>query len=212
MCGEPIETTLYSFSEEAPAPASERRAGERHRTLFRVGTLLTDSQRELCVIRNVSAGGLSIRFYSPLSAGERVTVELKNGQPVSGVIGWVKGDQAGLQSDQPIDVAALLTNDARDSRPRMPRIRTDVIARVRLGACSHRVQVRDISQGGLKVNLDTAMSPKDQVIVLLPGLPATPGVVSWVAEDGAGISFNSPIALDDLVAWLRMQKQLKAAA
>ena len=46
---QPVETTLYSLSDEPPTPSGdcERREGERHMTLYRVGSILVDDRREL---------------------------------------------------------------------------------------------------------------------------------------------------------------------
>src|SRR5690349_19331306 len=53
---QPVETTLYSLDEAAP-PQVQRRESERVLTLLRVGALTVGGRRELCLIRNVSAGG-----------------------------------------------------------------------------------------------------------------------------------------------------------
>jgi len=66
-----VEKTLYSLSVETPGPP-ERRSTERFVSLLRVGALTIDGRRELCLIRNVSAGGMLIRPYSPLAVGTAV--------------------------------------------------------------------------------------------------------------------------------------------
>ena len=43
---EPVETTLYSLDEAVPE-GPERRTGERHLSLLRVGTLTIGDRREL---------------------------------------------------------------------------------------------------------------------------------------------------------------------
>ena len=55
-----VETTLYSLDGKTPEP-SGRRTGERHVSLLRVGSLMIADRRELCLIRNISAGGMMIR-------------------------------------------------------------------------------------------------------------------------------------------------------
>ena len=42
---QPVETTLYSLSDNAPEPV-ERRDIERHLTLFRVGSVTVGERRE----------------------------------------------------------------------------------------------------------------------------------------------------------------------
>jgi len=82
-----VETTVYSLSSDAPAQP-DRRQGERYVSLLRVGALITNGRRELCLIRNISAGGMMIRPYSTVAAGARVSVELKHGESLTGTAQW----------------------------------------------------------------------------------------------------------------------------
>ena len=90
----PIETTVYSMSAKPPEKR-ERRSDERLITLFRVGSLIVGGRRELCLVKNISAGGALIRSYSDLRAEEALQIELREGQPVAGKITWVRGNEAG---------------------------------------------------------------------------------------------------------------------
>ena len=82
---QPVETTLYSLSAAAPSPAN-RRKEERHLTLYRVGSIIIGGRRELCLIKNISAGGMMIRAYCDVACDVRVSVELKSGHPVEGAV------------------------------------------------------------------------------------------------------------------------------
>jgi hypothetical protein len=49
--------------------------------------------------------------------------------------------------------------------------------------------------------------PRDtDVVVTLPGLGPTAGVVRWVDETFCGITFNQLVALPQLVNWLQDQR------
>ena len=72
-----VETTHYSLSASPPA-SPDRRTGERHLSLLRVGALVIGDRRELCLIRNISAGGMMIRPYSTVAVGTRVSVEVRS--------------------------------------------------------------------------------------------------------------------------------------
>ena len=63
-----VETTVYSIAATAPVQP-ERREDERYLSLLRVGAIVVDGRRELCLIRNISAGGMMIRAYSDLAPG-----------------------------------------------------------------------------------------------------------------------------------------------
>lgn len=210
MSNRPVETTLYSLSDEPPQP-SERRGGERHLTLFRVGAIVIGNERELCLIRNISAGGMMLRLFTPVDVGQPVGVELKNGVPIAGSVSWVKDGQVGVAFNRPIDVLEFLSSE-EGPRPRMPRIETDAIIQVRQGASTSRLRACDISQGGVKVAASMELELNGDVVISLPGLAPQPGTVRWVAGGFAGLSFNRPLALPDLVCWLRARRQADRAA
>lgn len=209
MDSQPVETTLYSLSDAPPAPSAdaERREGERHMTLYRVGSILVEDRRELCLIKNISAGGMMIRLYCSIAQGASVTVELKSGQPILGKISWTRDHVAGIAFDLPIDVIDVLSATMDGPRPRMPRIETRCHATLREGANILRVRVCDVSQGGAKIACETILPRGIDVIVTLPGLEPLPGVTCWVDGGFIGVSFNRLLPLGELVHWLHGQRE-----
>ncbi len=200
--GQPLETTLYSLSDAPPEP-DDRREGERHLTLFRVGSITIDGRRELCLIKNISAGGMMIRAYCPIPKGTALSIELKSGQPATGRASWVNDHNIGVTFDEAIDVLEILSASADGPRPRMPRIEVDCIACVRDGANIYRLPVCDISQGGLKVKGDPPLERGCDLSVSLPGLEPQPAALRWRQDGHLGISFNRLIPLGQLVSWLQ---------
>ena len=198
---QPVETTLYSLGQTIPE-GSERRTGERHLSLLRVGTLTIGDRRELCLIRNISAGGMLIRPYREIDAGTRVAIELKQGEPILGTARWTRDECVGVSFDDPIDVLTLLTASEDGPRPRMPRVEVDCTAWVRVGARVHRARALDISQGGLKISYRGLLPVKAEVVVSIAGLDPCHGVIRWNADGTCGITFNRVIPLPVLVAWL----------
>ncbi len=211
MSGQPLETTLYSLSDAPPKPG-DRREDERHLTLFRVGSITIGDRRELCLIKNISAGGMMIRAYCAIAEGTALSIELKSGQPVSGCATWTRDQNVGVTFDDQIDVIEILSASADGPRPRMPRIEVDCIANVRDGANVYRMPVCDISQGGIKVRGDPLLEHGCDLSVLLPGLEPQPAALRWQQDGQLGISFNRLIPLAKLVGWLQdVRDGLRAA-
>jgi hypothetical protein len=209
---QPVETTLYSLSDAPPEPR-ERREGDRHLTLFRVGSVTIGDRRELCLIKNISAGGMMIRAYCAIAEGTPLSIELKSSQPVSGKATWVKDSNVGVTFDEPVDVIEILSACADGPKQRMPRIEVDSIATVRDGANVYRLPVRDISQGGIKVRGEPAFDYGCDLSVSLPGFDAQPASLRWRHDGHVGISFNRLIPLAELVAWLQgVRDGLRAAS
>ncbi len=205
-----VVETGFSFSNDVPQPP-ERRSNERHIKILRVGTVVVDGRRELCLIRNISAGGLMAHVYSQLMPGQRVSIELKSGQPVTGRVVWTRGGNAGIQFDTAMDVAELLAAPQgvdNSWRPRTPRVEIDRMATLRAGARTDWVHARDISQSGVKIEAEAEAAPAvgDEVVITLEGFRPLPGVVRWSADGACGISFNQLIPFGDLIDWLKRGK------
>lgn len=211
MVKQRVETTLYSLASASPA-RPERRTGERYLSLLRVGALIVDGRRELCLIRNVSAGGMMIRPYSDIEPGSMVSVELKHGVAVSGETQWADNDLIGVSFDEPIDVVALLAQSADGPQPRMPRIALDSLVWVRQDANVHRSRGINISQGGMCVQMDVELSIGAHVIVSIQGLAPTAGVIKWQDGDFYGIGFNRVFPVDELMNFLQDQQTEKRRA
>lgn len=204
---QPVETTMYSLSAAPPGAPEDRRTGDRMMTLYRVGSLLIAGERELCLIRNISAGGMMVRTFCPIAEGTRLSVELKCGQSISGAVSWSRDIHVGISFDDPIDVIDILSTSPEGPRPRLPRIEVSSFVTLREGAKTYRMRVCDISQGGLKVQCNTQLAPGSDVVVTLAGIEPQPGVVRWAHADQMGVTFNRLLSLPALVEWLRGQRQ-----
>lgn len=203
-----VESTLYSLASAAPE-RPERRSSERYLSLLRVGAIVVAERRELCLIRNISAGGMMIRAYSDVPVGASLSIELKHGDPISGVVQWVENGLTGVAFEAPIDVVALLAPDAGGPRPRLPRIEVDATAWIRQDANVTRAKAVNVSQGGTCIQSKAALTPGADVVVTLPGLTPAAGVVKWRRDQLYGIGFNRTLPLSELVAWLQEQQDLE---
>lgn len=208
-----VETTNYSISAAPPAQPDrrrgERRTGDRYMSLLRIGALVIDGRRELCLIRNVSAGGMMIRPYSQIQVGTHLSVELKHGEAVSGVAQWSEKGLLGITFDEAIDVVALLTSPDQGPAPRMPRIELDCTAWLRRDADVHRTRALNVSQGGLCIRTDAMLPENAHVVVSIPGLPPLPGVVKWSDADCYGIGFNRVLAVGDLMSFVQQHQEME---
>jgi hypothetical protein len=200
-----VETTTYSLAASTPA-RPERRGSERFLSLLRVGAIMIEGRRELCLIRNISTGGIMIRAYSKIRVGTPLTIELKQGNRVSGVVQWSDDFLTGVTFDAPVDVLALLSPAGDGPRPRLPRIEIECTVWLRQDADVIRARAINISQGGLCVESDVTLAVLGDVVVTLPGLTPAAGVVKWRDGCAYGIAFNRSLVLSELVRWLHEQQ------
>lgn len=190
--------------EEVGAPA-ERRHDRRHLTILRVGKLISGSIQELCLVRNISSGGLKARVYSDKAVGEEVSIELKSGQAIAGVVQWNAGNEIGVQFHDKIDVPALLASDevlTRGMRPRPPRVHLPTLALLRLRSELWGIGIQDISQGGAKIEIDQPLDIGDEVVIMVGDFRPLTAIVRWVRGGAAGVEFKQMIPYSELAQWL----------
>jgi hypothetical protein len=202
-----VEETSISLSAAAPPPP-ERRGGQRHLTILRVGALMVEGERELCLVRNISAGGVMAHVYRNIGVGTRVAVEIKNDEAIPGHVVWEADSNIGIAFDTKIDVPGLLASskilgDGR--RARRPRVQIERAAKIRCGSEVFFVQADDISQGGVKIRAEEELPVDADVVVTLAGMRPLAGIVRWAREGQYGISFLQVIPIAELCEWLRRE-------
>ncbi|HEY0114421.1 MAG TPA: PilZ domain-containing protein [Allosphingosinicella sp.] len=202
-----VEETSISLSAAAPPPPDRRRQ-QRHLTILRVAALIVEGERELCLVRNISAGGVMAHVYRPIAIGTRVEIEIKNDEPIAGKVIWESDLNIGVAFDAKIDVPDLLATskilgDGR--RARRPRVEIDRMAKLRCGAEVYFVQATDISQGGVKIVGEVGLPTDADVVVTLDGFRPLAGIVRWSKDGNCGISFIQVIPIAELCEWLRSE-------
>jgi len=196
---------VTSSSSDDVSVSPDRRQNERFITILRVGIIDVGDRRELCLIRNISSGGVMIHVYSDLAVGQRVALEFRNGRSVDAQVRWLQGELAGLAFQQPENVQALLENHASaldGQKPRPPRVQISCFATLERKGAAQPVLVHDISQGGVKIE-GANLAPGDHVVIALPDMAAVAGTVRWVSKGMAGIAFVKPLGYPELASWLR---------
>ena len=209
---EPREAALGGRPVPLSASA-ERREGARHIAVMRIAKLHSARGEELCLVRNISTGGLMAHIWSGLVMGDRVAAEFKSGQIVEGRIVWRRENRIGVQFDAEIDVPVVLGGDedpAPGFQPRAPRVTVGIKGRLRCGALYYAVDVNNISQGGVQIacpdpSLDERIE-RGSVVLTIAGLPPLQGNARWHGKGLAGIAFNNAMPLETLAKWIVEQQ------
>ncbi len=190
---------------DAAADGSERRQGRRHVTVLRVAKVMRTHGDELCVIRNISEGGVMAHLYAPARVDEPVVIEFKSGAQLPGRVRWARGDDAGIQFLDPIDMESFLAGEGDvatgQGEPRAPRLGVGLSAVARIGVRIHPVTILDISQGGVKLSRIPALDIDQPLVLRVAGLPSLSGTVRWCDDTHAGVAFDRPLAFPVLARW-----------
>jgi hypothetical protein len=200
----PERMVARNWSRLLAAAEEERREQQRHAMPLRIAQLITKAGQELCVIRNISGGGLQGRVYSRLDPGAELMVELQPGRPVPARIVWFRDWHIGVEFLRAINVdqalGACTTND-NGRNVRLPRLEVSCPGRLQIGPRAYAARLRDISEGGAKVELRTAMKKLSKAILTLPDLPPCEGFVRWVDGMRLGLGFDEPLPHEVIARW-----------
>lgn len=87
---------------------SEQRAAPRFTLLIRAAKLVCEAGEFVCVLRDVSETGLSVRLFHPLPAVEHFELHMPAGAvyPITSV--WQRGHEAGFRFDEAVMVENLI--------------------------------------------------------------------------------------------------------
>jgi hypothetical protein len=200
---EALETTLFSLTTDVPRP-TDNRADERLLALLPVAKLVAADWQDLCRIRNISAGGIMAETTTPHETGTAVRVELASGQEINSQIIWVRGTILGIKFDQTVDLREVLAarRPRIGFRPRPARLEIKCGGTIKLNGLYHKVEVKDISLGGIKIFLPQKTCVGKDVLVTIESLRAIKGTIRWQKDGLMGIVFHHPLSFDELAEWL----------
>lgn len=204
--------TVYSLTGEVPP--IEAAAEEADASVFQPGEVVLGSIRQVCLIRKISAAGAILHADIPIEESGRLELELETGEHLDGTIAWRRGLELGLRFDEPIDVLPILARNLVSQpgeRRRMPRVEVFCPARLELESGPVLVTIRDIAQGGAKIEAPVELRPEDRVVLTPEGLGALTSIVRWSGGKLAGLSFDPELEWQDLMPWFRARSVMPTA-
>jgi hypothetical protein len=196
-------TTVFSLTTDVPRP-TDSRADQRLLALLPLAKLVGEDWQDLCRIRNISAGGLLAETTQHHEAGLPLRVELESGQQIEGSIVWTRGTILGVKFAQNIDLREILSNRRPriGFRPRPARLDIRCGATVRINGFYHKVEVKDISLAGIKIQLQERGCVGKEVLVTVESLRPIKGTIRWYRDGMAGVLFHRPLTFSELAEWL----------
>lgn len=123
---------------------------KRHQLMLRCAKLVCARGEFVCILRDVSEGGVGTRIFHRLPNEPRFTLELQNGFSAPMTCAWQRDERAGFAFNEEIEISAFLHEKSDSSQPglkfnlNLPGIITDD-AREN----EHEIEVHHISQEGI---------------------------------------------------------------
>jgi hypothetical protein len=195
----------------AVMPAGDQRADARHRTVLQVAKLETARGDELCILRNVSAGGLEAVVYSDLAIGDAVRFELRTGRSMAGRVVWTNDSSIGVAFDRKVPILSYLAHQAIEEmgrRVRSPRVRIAEPGILRLPDGDILAGIVDASQAGMRIRTDRNLTAGRECQVVAEGLGVRGALVRWCRDGEAGLQLKQPLGFREFAQWRTKVKSL----
>lgn len=185
--------------------SEDRRREARYTLILRAGVLQQEGETSFCLVRNISAAGLQLKFYTRPILNADASLRVGDELPVKGCIAWIKQDTAGIRFYGELDTMTLLRvqQKLRSNRRRaFPRVTVEASAILRRHGRRIFANVCDISSLGARVRSKAKFHTGDRAVIELSGLPSIVAYVRWADGGDAGLAFETPIPMQIIAHWI----------
>lgn len=186
---------------DAPDTAErEPRQGQRYTLLIRAAKLVTSQGEFVCVIRDVSESGISIRLFHRMPPGAPVELHMPAGNVYELRNVWEKDREAGFEFVETIDVPRFI-NEAGAFPKRGLRLGLCFPARITTLTQSCEGIIENLSQQGARFSCD-ALFAIDQTLRIEctdpeVGFGEVRAKVRWRRDHEYGVVFDDTMSLND---------------
>jgi hypothetical protein len=191
----------------AASAASEARDAPRLTLLIRAAKLVGGETEFLCVLRDASETGVSVRLFHPLPSGLDLTLELPNGDRHALERVWEEEGKAGFRFRQPVELHRII--ESRSAARRSMRVRLEAPCALVLGDRRIEATIGNLSQEGALIRTGERLSLIQRIRIAIDDGPEIAAKVRWRRDDDYGVSFEDSFQFAELAA-LAFDLQRKA--
>ena len=172
----------------------EQRGARRYTSLIRAAKLVCSAGEYICVIRDVSATGISLRTFHRLPDDRTITLELQNGESYSLTQVRRADCEASYQFEKPVEVERLIRETWRYPK-RQLRLNIAIPLQMTSLTIGGEAQTVNLSQQGARVKCDTSFAIDQRLRVFGPSFRETRATVRWRRDGYYGLVFDSTFSL-----------------
>ena len=184
------------LGESIAQEAEDRRGARRFTMLIRSAKLVIGGKEFLCVIKDVSEDGVSLRVFHPLPAGGAVELELGNGDRYP--LEFVREGEglAAFRFSKDVDLPRLI-EEPNTFRKRPARLSVMLPGTVTGIFGSEMVYITNISQQGARLECERRFAQHQRLKLAAKGLPEIAAKVRWCRNSECGIVFESTFRFEE---------------
>lgn len=181
------------------ADEPEQRCAPRFTLLIRAAKLISPAAEFLCVVRDASETGVSVRLFHPLPKDVPLSLEMPNGDclPLERV--WEEEGKAGFRFAEKVEIERIIDCPSRFAR-RAVRVKVEVPCELLAGIRRVSGTIHNLSQQGALIATTERLSLMQRVTIRAEGMPEVAGKVRWRRNDSYGLSFEDTFQFAELAA------------
>jgi len=207
------KATKTAMLDEMPQCAGEElRAAPRFTLLIRAAKLVSAQGEFVCVIRDVSETGVSVRLFHALPGCKEFALHMPAGAVYEISRVWQRDNEAGFTFAEPVEVAKLV-NESSDYPKRGLRLGLCFPVTLNMLSGSFEAVVENLSQQGARITCDHLLAIDQTVRILAPGVKGKNrelrAKVRWRRDKNYGLVFDDTFTLGEFA---RLAAQLQAPA
>ena len=173
---------------------TEQRGAPRYTSLIRSAKLVCGQGEFLCVIRDVSATGISLRTFHELPQDQAISLELQNGESYGLQEIRRSGNEASYQFDRPVAVDRLIHETWNFPKR---QLRLNIAIPLTLSTLSQQAEAEtvNLSQQGARVSCEAGFALDQTLRVASPSFRETRATVRWRKNGHYGLVFDNTFSL-----------------
>ncbi|MFZ1742906.1 MAG: PilZ domain-containing protein [Pontixanthobacter sp.] len=184
------------------AMAVEERAAPRFTLLIRAAKLVVGEREYVCVVRDISASGASIRSFHRIPAAPHLALEFQPGHAHSAALVWQSDGEAGFKFDHPVDVERILTGYS-DYPRRDLRFAIERPALLNFDGNCVAARLVNLSRQGGAICCTSALAIDQPLRLDVDGLPDIVARVRWRKDGLYGLVFDTMFSIGGLALIIR---------
>jgi hypothetical protein len=187
--------------EQQSVADTDRRGGDRYRTVWRIAKVIRNGDAGLWRVRNISDRGMMLAADVPIAVGEKLEIALSDTVVICGEVVWSDAGRCGVSFDKEVDVADVLKQLAAEQRGagyRQPRLPVKTQAQAVTEEATTSIELVDLSQNGAGFVHDGHLEVGKEFDLILAGDVKRRAIVRWSRAGRGGLWLTQPLDRADL--------------
>jgi hypothetical protein len=175
----------------------DSRRAPRFRLLIRAAKLITAYGEFICVLRDVSSTGISVKLFHALPDCKEMELELQCGDRFNIERRWIRGREAGFEFTGRVNVDRLIS-EVSEFPKRALRLGLQFPARLKTVSGQAEAFIENISQQGARIECNQLYAIDQTVRIESPGMPEIRSKIRWRNGSQYGVVFDDTFTLQSL--------------